>query len=230
MEVLEVKAPSKAERRVIYYSCECRVHASRLETSSVLLFCTWRRVSRMKRLWDVIVGGDGFLRPQLRDGHCVFQRRHSGVFLCSYNMHRGGKLCNSDAGTMLMRSCKRTSTQLCSAKRGAAQTLTISPWEYQSLPSVPSDGFFFCQNDEDIPNLPLCGCAVWYTEECCFFPPGWASVCVSLHERVSCVRGESQQSRRVYVTYQETVSTWAFDPEATGIQAFCLLLCRLGVC
>lgn len=89
MEVLEVKAPSQAERRVIYYSCECRVHASRFETSSVLPFCPWRRVSRMKRLWDVIVagwgGGDGFLRPQLRDGCCVFQRRHSGVFPCSYN-------------------------------------------------------------------------------------------------------------------------------------------------
>lgn len=37
---------------------------------------------------------------------------------------------------------------------GAAQTLTIAPWERQYLPSVPFD-VFFGQNDEDIPNLPL---------------------------------------------------------------------------
>lgn len=43
MEVLDVKAPSEAECRVIYYSCECRVHASRFETSSVLPFCPWLR-------------------------------------------------------------------------------------------------------------------------------------------------------------------------------------------
>ena len=43
MEELDIKAPSKAERRVIYYSWECGVHASRFETSSVLPFCPWRR-------------------------------------------------------------------------------------------------------------------------------------------------------------------------------------------
>lgn len=75
MEVLEVKAPSKAERRVIYYSCECRVHALRFEAASVLPFCLWHRVSRMKRLWDVIVG-NSFLRPQLWDDCRVSRGMH----------------------------------------------------------------------------------------------------------------------------------------------------------
>lgn len=56
MEVLDVKAPSKAECRMIYYSCECRV-CFRSARGIVL------RANRMKRLWDVTVG-NRFLIPE----------------------------------------------------------------------------------------------------------------------------------------------------------------------
>lgn len=142
-------------------------------------------------------GGDGFLRPQLRDGCCVFQRRRSGVFLCSYNMYRGGKLCDSDAGTMW---CVRANARQpnCLPQSEARPKL----WLYHPgnikvchlyhltcfLSARMTKIFQICHSVAALAGTP---------KSVFFFSPGWASVCVSLHERVSCVRGESQQSRRV---------------------------------
>lgn len=81
---------------------------------------------------------------------------------------------------------------------GAAQTLTISPWEYQK--SAPSDVFFSAKMMKIFQILPLCHCALWYAEGFFFLPSPAerrfveGSLPVSLPpERVS-LHGESQQS------------------------------------